>query len=296
MKKTLSLVCAAAVAWAADAASPEITLALEFENTEVVQGGDVCAALAVEELNEIVENCAGRRFRVSQGGKSSAAHRIFVGRSAEAEALLGKAAFDSLADEESVVARKGGDLFLHGGGDLGALWAVYDFVEDSLGYRWYFSRADGEVFDKCGTVRFCGRETRRRPAFRGFRKIYTQVTAGKRFCLRNRDSSAAESFIKGWKYAYTWRVPGHGFILYLPAEDLKGWGKMLPPTIKGCFKEHPEYFSVGRDGKRHPDMQLCLSSPATRDALYAKILEWIAYKGQRGVFMVGSNDFHNDSY
>ena len=296
MKKTLSLACAVAFAWAI-AAVAETPIALGFDNTEIVRGGDVCASLAVEELNEIVEKCAGRKFRVSPDGKSSgAAHRVFVGRSAESEAILGKAAFDSLADEESVVARKGGDLFLYGGGDLGSLWAVYDFVEDNLGYRWYFSRADGEVFDKCETVRFRGRGTRRRPAFRGFRKIYTQVVVGKRFCLRNRDSSAAESFIKGWKYAYTWRVPGHGFILYLPAEDLKGWGSMLPPTIKGCFKEHPEYFSVGRDGKRKPDMQLCLSSPATREALYAKILEWIAYKGKRGVFMVGSNDFHNDRY
>ena len=192
--------------------------------------------------------------------------------------------------------RRGGDLFLYGGGDLGSLWAVYDFVEDHRGYRWYFNYDGGEVFDRCDKVRFSGRETRHRPGFKGFRKLYTSYPVSKRFSLRNRDSSAAEKYIKGWKYRYTWRVPGHGFILYLPAEDLKGWGNMLPPTIKGCFKEHPEYFSVDRDGKRKPDMQLCLSSRATRDALYEKILEWIAYKGSRGVFMVGSNDFHNDRY
>ena len=269
-------------------------LVLDFDSTVVVQGADPCAALAVAELNDIVSKCTGKTFPTS--GVSSAAHRIFVGRSPEAEGILGGKFVAGLADEESVVKAVGGDLFLVGGGDLGSLWAVYDFVEDNLGYRWYFNYDGGEVFDRCDRVRFAGSETRRRPAFKGFRKMYTHYPVDKRFFLRNRSQVVAESFIPGWKYPLTWRVPGHGFIFYLPAEDIKGWGKMIPPTIKGCFKEHPEYFSVGKDGKRNPDMQLCLSSRATRDALYAKILEWIAYKGRRGVFMVGSNDFHNDRY
>ena len=291
--KANAIVAALAATLALPCACAADELTLDFGDTVVVQGTDPCAALAVAELNDIVSKCAGKAFPT---GDVAAAHRIFVGRSPAAERILGKKFVAGLADEESVVKAVGGDLFLVGGGDLGSLWAVYDFVEDNLGYHWYFNHDAGEVFDRCDKVRFGGRETRRSPVFKGFRKMYTHYPVSKRFYLRNRDSSAAETFIKGWKYRYTWRVPGHGFILYLPAEDPKGWGKMIPPTIKGCFKEHPEYFSLDKDGKRQPDMQLCLSSRATRDALYAKILEWIAYKGKRGVFMVGSNDFHNDRY
>lgn len=269
-------------------------LSLDFDNTVIIQGREPCAALAVSELNDIVSKCTGKMFPTSD--VPSAVHRIFVGRSPEAEKRLGLDAFLHLADEESHVCAKDGDLFLFGGGDLGTLWSVYDFAEDNLGYHWYFSRPDGEVFDKCDIVRFRGHSTRRKPVFKGFRKIYTYVPVDKRFFLRNRDQCAAESFIPGWKYKYAWRVNGHGFIRFLPAEDPKGMGATVPPTIKGCFNEHPEYFSLGKDGKRHPDMQLCLSSKATREALYAKILEWIDYKGRRGVFMVGSNDFHNDRY
>ena len=298
-----------AVALAMAAGSGFAAMDLPFDSTVIVQGTDPCAELAVKELNEIVQKASGKMFVVcgrpgtsaptggEVGGDVSAPRRIFVGRSPEAERLFGKERLDSLADEESVVGAKGNDLFLVGGGDLGTLWAVYDFVEDNLGYRWYFSREGGEVVDRTDVVRFKGKATRKSPAFKGFRKIYTDLPKVKNlFSLRNRDSSAAEHFITGWKYRYTWRVPGHGFILYLPAEDLKGWGNMLPPTVKGCFKEHPEYFSIGQDGKRHSDMQLCLSSKVTRDALYQKLLEWMAYKGERGVFMMGSNDFHNDRY
>ena len=285
-----------AVALAMAAGSGFAALDLPFDSTVIVQGSDTCAELAVRELNEIVQKATSQTFQTSQTSQTS--HRIFVGRSPEAERLFGKERFDSLKDEESVVGAKGNDLFLVGGGDLGTLWAVYDFVEDNLGYRWYFSREDGEVVDRTDVVRFTGKATRRAPSFKGFRKIYTDLPKVKKiFSLRNRDSSAAEQFIKGWKYRYTWRVPGHGFILYLPSDkELKGWGNMVPPSVVGTFKDHPEYYSLGKDGKRHSDMQLCLSNPATRDALYRRLLDWMAYKGERGVFMMGSNDFHNDRY
>jgi len=267
---------------------------LPFGSTVVVKGSDLSAAFAVQELNAIVSNATAKCFAVGGEGR----YRIFVGRSDVAEKILGKAFFDGLKDEESVVMAKGDDLFLVGGGDLGTLWAVYDFVEDNLGYHWYFSRKDGEVIDKCDTVVFKEKPTRRQPVFKGFRKIYTDVKVGSRYKLRNRDSSAAEQFIKGYRYRYTWRVPGHGFILYLPSDkELQAWGNMVPPeTRTGSFKDHPEWYSLGKDGKRHPDMQLCLSNPATRDALYDRLQAWMRHKGERGVFMMGSNDFHNDRY
>ena len=293
----LAAASAAAIAvLAASASFAGDKLVLPFDDTCVVEGTDVSAELAVQELNAIVSNATGRVFSSVPGAKAT--RRIFVGRSPDAEKTLGTRFFERLKDEESVVFAKGNDLFLVGGGDMGTLWAVYDFVEDNLGYRWYFCRTDGEVVDKTDTVVYKGKVTRRLPAFKGFRKSYGSVSAGRLFCLRNRDTSAAEGFIKGYRYRYTWRIPGHGFILFLPSDkELKAWGGIPPPEVReGSFKDHPEWYSLGKDGKRHPDMQLCLSNPATRDALYERLLAWMRYKGERGVFMVGSNDFHNDRY
>ena len=156
--KSLFFAITAAMALCGYSEKRDAALDFPFDSTVIVQGTDACAELAVKELNEIVQKATSQTFQTSLTSQTS--HRIFVGRSPEAERLFGKDRLDSLKDEESVVGAKGNDLFLVGGGDLGTLWAVYDFVEDNLGYRWYFSRKDGEVVDRTDVVRFKGKATR----------------------------------------------------------------------------------------------------------------------------------------
>ena len=131
-------------------------------------GDDVTSEFAICELNEIVKKATGREFAVAAGAADQAAHRIFVGRSAEVTRRLGAKLLDSLGVEESLVCEKDGDLFLVGGDAAGTLWAVYDFVEDNLGYRWYQEcrddrRAEREIVDKTDTVVWRGNATLRKP-------------------------------------------------------------------------------------------------------------------------------------
>ena len=111
-----------------------------FGSTRIVIGEEVTASFAAEELNDIVRKSTGHAFETSCG---TGGRRIFIGRSSDADRILGSDFFDSLGAEESVVTMKDGDLFLVGGDELGVLWAVYDFCEDSLGYRWFLDRLEG---------------------------------------------------------------------------------------------------------------------------------------------------------
>lgn len=286
-----SLLSAAFPACAGDA----IPLAFPFEETCVVKGCDVSADFAVREFNLIVSNATGRTF--ATGSSDGCRRRIFIGRSAAAEAAVGAEAFKGLRDEESVVFARGCDLFLIGGGQLGALYAVYDFLEDNLNFRHYFKRDDGFVVDKVPRVVYGGKPTRRIPVFRGYRSATSNWSKSEWLThVRNRSNATAQFLIPAFKCG-KWRqnISGHGFLYYLPPYDPDPRNGWRPKGIRGMFKEHPEYFSLGQDGKRHDDMQLCLSNPATRDALYAALELWIRAKGD-GIYMVGSNDNHNTRY
>lgn len=261
------------------------------EKTVIVRGADISAELAVREFNDIASKSTSKTIRV--GKASDAPKCIFIGRSPEAEQRLGKHLLDSLCDEESLVTSRGNDLFLVGGGALGSLYAVYDFMEDNLGYRWLLNREDGQKIDKKAEVTYSGKETRRKPAFTGYRRGNWRLN--KLFKLRHRDNTVAEQFIKGYRYRFAHRIPGHGFSYFLPANDPNpryGW---RPKGIKGNFREHPEYFSLNGQGKRDPNMQLCLSNPATKKALTEALLLWYDVRGA-GIYMIGSNDNHNTRY
>ena len=108
-------------------------LVLPFEETVVVTGREMTCAFALKELNEIVKRATGKTFKAKVEGEPRTAHRIFLGRSAEA----------------------------------GTLWAVYDFVEDNLGYRWYQLcrddlREQNEIVERRPTVVWKGEKTRKR--------------------------------------------------------------------------------------------------------------------------------------
>ena len=278
-------------------------LALPFEKTVIVKGNDISAEFAVKELNFVVSNATATAFAVARdqesGIRDRGKRRIFVGRSPEAEKILGAAFFEGLQDEESVVMAKGDDLFLVGGGQIGCLYAVYDFVEDNLGFRHYFFWDGGFVVDKTDEVVYSGKETRRRPKFHGFRKDHHDHADEAVFTLRNRGMSrAAEAMIPGYAHPLLGRVPGHGFDPFMmPAYTNSMLACWYYKTygIEPEFERHPEYFSLDQKGKRIPNAQLCLSNPDCREQLLQNVMKWMR-KNKPGTYMVGSNDGHNDRY
>ena len=285
-------------------------LKLPFESTVVVTGREESCAFAAKELNEIVKKACGQAFAVScgrprtsaptggvVGGDVPAPRRIFIGRSGEAEEILGKATFDSLGEEESLVVAKGDDLFLAGGDVPGVLWAVYDFVEDNLGYHWYDRRPGKDVVTKCDTIVYKGKGSRRKPAFTRSRTIEANWRY-RSFMLRNRVTDCLEGLVPNWHYKYARRFHGHGYELYLPkAKHIKRYDfiKAYLDQPADNFKKHPEWFSMNEKGVRVADRQLCFSNPELHDALYTSLKRYLdrptdEYGGRPGIYMIGVND------
>ena len=276
----------------------------------------VCAAdsaadnFAAKELNEIVKATTGVEFPVvaaSSEQAQAAPKRILIGRSALVRQALGGRRLDALREQESLVTRRGDDLILVGGDDWGTLYAVYDFVENEAGYRCYAPYPGGERFRKTDTLLFSGRETRQIPAFQGYRACYTapmmegSIPAFAKFSFRNRGTTidweawgnVSYANHLGLKDPWKQHVPGHGFVFFVVPFDFAGADGRLP--MKGDFSEHPEYFSLDKNGKRDPTLQLCLSNPELRKHLTERVLAQVRKHGP-GIYMVGSNDHSNERY
>ena len=268
-------------------------LTFPFEHTVIVTAkGDPVADFAAKELNAIVKKVTSRTFQTSQ--VSQASHRIFVGTKPEGW-------MEKLKSEELVVTTRGNDLYLFGE-RFGTLWAVYEFCERELGYSWPFLRMDGEIFEPRDTVSYSGKTYRSAPAFPGYRCPggiwhYDPKDPIRCWWVRNRDNRAVSDLLPDVAFKDKHCIPGHGFLFYIPPEDPDPTRGYRPPEIKGRFKDHPEWFSLGQDGRRHPDMQLCLSNKDCRKALLDAVLAWVRSPcGGKGIYMVGSNDNHNTRY
>ncbi|MBI5090965.1 MAG: DUF4838 domain-containing protein [Candidatus Hydrogenedentes bacterium] len=204
---------------------------------------------AAEELQTYVARITGVKLEVRSELDAVSGARILVGNSQAVRdlAIEVPSGYTSQMNEEGFVIRAvGRDLVLAGNEHepyRGTLFAVYAFLE-SLGCRWYFPGAYGEVIPARDTISVADVNRTERPNFR-FRNIWysgwmpSTAEDAANFSVwadRNKMTSLANL-----------SLPGDGSITRLaPAEKF--------------FESHPEIYAVDEKGQRMKDM-LCLSEP-----------------------------------
>ncbi|ANM29064.1 hypothetical protein ABI59_04840 [Acidobacteria bacterium Mor1] len=188
-----------------------------------------------------------------------------------------------LGPESWVIRRVPEGLVLTGGSPRGTLYAVFHFLEDHVGVRWWnryvtdvprHARLTVGELDESGT-----------PAF-PYRDIHGEQGAGL-FFARNRINGhygeAAEVYGGAERYGPPFMV--HTFALYLPPDE--------------HFDEHPEYYSeIG--GVRVAEGQLCLTDEGLYQAMEARLRDYIEQGERRArrqrrkppeLYHVGPNDW-----
>lgn len=247
----------------------------------IVCGTNANDRFACAELIEIFEKATGVGLALSEGVRPQ--HAFLVG---------GQFAKRPLADEETSLFVDGGDIVLAGGGKSGSAYAVYDFCEKAFGYRIYGAYEGAEVCRKTRDLKWATGEISTRPKFTGYRvnhgRPIPRTELEKKFYRRNRCNFGDRPLTSRPMLAQ------HGHLLFVPPYD-KDYSHFLKVKWKGMFKEHPEYFSLDRSGKRTDKGQLCFSNRALRDLYIARFRE-VAGKLGKGIYMVGSNDSHNERY
>lgn len=201
---------------------------------------------AARELAEHLERASGARFEIVEEPQTGAdGPAIFVGptRFARRTAAAGES-----GPEDWRIRTADGSLVLDGGRPRGTLYAVYHFLEDVVGVRWW-TPWDSDVPSTPQLV-LEPLDLQGAPAF-AYRDVHG-LEGPPEFSARNRHNGDRSRL--DWSYGgrEAYGPPGHAhdFYVYVPPEEFSA--------------THPEYFSE-IDGERDAERgQLCLTNEDVR--------------------------------
>ena len=242
-------------------------------------------AEAADDLVKYLTLVTGAEFRLGGFGK----YRICVGVPAPGDDK-------PLRRRETRIKSVGNDIYMYGEGPHGNADAVYDFLEDLVGCRWYTARGD-EYVPKKPRLAFDKLDHSRVPSFVNA-TFWGGGSPG--LFLNARDFYRRSRMDLGFNGEYTPLGPNY---FHSPSQ-------MMPPGVDGSgigptnmrpaykyfkgkkyFVTNPEYFTMTADGKRTIH-QLCYSNPKLRRELIKNYETVIAneYKGGEAVVVCDLND------
>ena len=223
-----------------------------------------------KELQMFLQEISGATLPIATDADPAKGPMILVGLSKKLEELdgLAKIDFEPLGDEGFVIRTAPPHLVLAGGRQRGSLYAVYTFLEDHLGCRWFtptVSRIPNQERITIGAIE----ELQASPTME-FRTISLDGM--------DLDWAARNKINAGLQRVAPGSVAGWG---YLPVEPTRGGGRVwkgahtyhdfLPPDE--YFEEHPEYYSM--TGGERKTTQICLTHPEVVKIVAKNIKELI---------------------
>ncbi len=241
----------------------------------VREGASPSEKHAAEELQHHLQLISGAFIPVRNAGESITGPIILIGKSAAYQDLTADVSLDILGSEGFVIKTSGDNLVLAGGQQRGSMYAVYTFLEDVLGCRWYTS--DCARIPRKPTLEIPALNETQKPAFE-YREPFWFDAFDRDWAARNKvnSSSARLDLQRGGKADW----PGvHTFYPLMP-----------PDTY---FDDHPEWYSILANRKREWEYgQLCLANPETQRVMVHRVLRQMADNPGRSIFSVSQNDWH----
>lgn len=201
---------------------------------------------------------------------------IFVGQTAAFAAAFPREDLAALKHDGILLRTAGNRLYLLGGQPRGTLYAVYTFLEDIVGVRWWGPRPDETFIPRRPTLDIPELDHRHVPALQYREAFYRCAFDGE---------YAARSKCNGHFARIAPEYGGHYTIL--------GWChtfyQLLPP--EKYFQDHPEWYSE-IDGRRTAERaQLCLTNDRMREELTRQALAWLRENPSAGMISISQNDW-----
>jgi hypothetical protein len=270
----LSIVAAVALGLTARPAISEVRLAHRGRTSArivVAAGASETERFAAQELALFLHIVTGAMFPVGEDAGFPGG-RLLIG--------LGAAKFATPdlmdpepAPEEIVIRTVGSDLVLAGGTPRATLYAVYTFLEDAVGCRWWTGTASRMPWRP--TLDVGDVAIRFKPPLE-YREPFWFVAFDPVWAARNKVNGtlAGGDALRGGHQVYEGFV--HTFYSLIPPEKY--------------FALHPEWFSE-IDGKRtSTNAQLCLTNEAMRRELIKNLKEKLRANPEATIVSVSQND------
>ncbi|UCC97793.1 MAG: DUF4838 domain-containing protein [Phycisphaerales bacterium] len=235
---------------------------------------------AADELADFLGQITGAAFDISHdpSGQAPAAGktRLLVGTEAAKLAAPGFS-IDGLGADGIVIRTVRDDLVLAGGRPQGTLYAVYTFLEDQLGCRWWSSKVS--TIPKKPTLTLAELNIRCVPALE-YRETFWFDAFDGDWAARNKSNGNSERLDarRGGKHTY------------------EGFVHTFYPLIRPdkYFKDHPEWFSEIKGKRSHDRAQLCLTNEEMRAELVRNLKERLRKNPAATIASVSQNDWHGN--
>lgn len=243
---------------------------------------------AAQELQKYLQQVTGAKLAITtEGAVPESAPQLLVGQGTRVKRLLPRQNWAALGKDGIVIKSVGKHLVLAGGRPRGSLYAVYQFLEDSVGCRWW--TATESTIPRKSTLNLPAQNVVYRPTF-DFREQYTtDVHKDLSFAVKMRQNGTFPYQDARHGGHYKVMGMGHTFAYLLPPEKY--------------FKDHPEWYSdfhnenkpcTSASAMPQPHKwQLNLTNKAMRAELTKNALEWVRDQPHAGVISVSQNDSQN---
>jgi hypothetical protein len=168
----------------------------------------------------------------------------------------------------------GNDIVFAGSTPHGTLNAVYTFLEDCVGCRWWTAKAS--TIPKKPTLRIDPVNVQYNPPLEHREPYFPVLTSDADWSLRNKCNGPSNQ----WDNKLGGKVVYAGFVHTCSA--------LIPPDK--YFKQHPEWFAQIQ-GKRESKYQLCLTNQEMRRELVKNLKDLLRKNPTATIASVSQNDF-----
>ncbi len=254
---------------------------LEEYRIAVIPEATLPEQTAAQELQDYLEQCSGVRLPIIPYEEGLSGPLFVVGPSEEGLRASGHSAVEELKPDQIVLRTEGEALHLFGARPRGTLYAVYEFLEESVGVLWLSAEVTvlPRIFPSWEVPAW---DTQYAPSLY-VRSVQTAV---------NGNDSAFFSHLRhnGCFQPGDPRFGGYrdlSFRLFVHTFE-----QLLPP--KQYFSLHPEWYAYRRDLFQKPgrkaNAQLCLTNPEMRQELVKNTLECLRQDSNVGFISISQND------
>jgi Domain of unknown function (DUF4838) len=252
-----------------------------FENKEteykIIVGEDASESerWAAEELRKVLFEISGANFEIINDRNKSTDKEIIVGYNKHTKRLFGeKINIRPKYDESFIYKNVESNIVLVGGKQRGTMYAVFSFLENEFGVRWYTPNV----------TEIPNRE----------KYVFNYITHSEKPSIQVRNDFYYEAFNPTWA-AHNKINGAMGF--RKQHGDIEGyWSvhtfyRFMPPSE--FYNEHPEYYSL-IDGKRIYDhAQLCLTNSNVLNIITERLKQTMRDNPSNLIYSVSQNDWSN---
>ncbi len=245
---------------------------------------------AAQQLQKYLQEVTGASFSIQVETEVAAGvPQIVVGTGGRAKTLLSKQNWQALGADGIVIQTIGNSLVIAGGRPRGTLYAVFQFLEDAVGCRWW--TATEQFVPRKTVLEIQPQNVVYTPPFSYREHFTTAVRENPEFATILRENGHFQTQNAEWGGHYNMLGFVHTF------------SKLLPP--QKYFKEHPEWYTDPNNGfalcsaeSKMPAPQkteLDLSNPQVLEELTKNALAWIKENPAASYISISQND-NRDAY